>query len=71
MLPYMAQGANSAVEDGAVLGALLSKVLHKSNLPSALKMYQDLRKPRSWAMVEGSLRQVRKIPQSFPVPIAS
>jgi salicylate hydroxylase len=58
MLPYMAQGANSAVEDGAVLGGILSKVSHKSDLLSALKMYQDLRKSRSWAMVRGSLQQV-------------
>ena len=58
MLPYMAQGANSALEDGAVLGGILSKVQSKSELSSALKIYQDLRKPRSWAMVKGSLKQV-------------
>ncbi|RVX74753.1 hypothetical protein B0A52_01030 [Exophiala mesophila] len=57
MLPYMAQGANSALEDGAVLGGILSKVQSKSELSSALKIYQDLRKPRSWAMVKGSLKQ--------------
>ncbi|KUL92105.1 hypothetical protein ZTR_02230 [Talaromyces verruculosus] len=29
MLPYMAQGANSSVEDGAKIGALLSKETFK------------------------------------------
>lgn len=58
MLPYMAQGANSALEDAAVLGTLIAKAHDKSDLPAPLQLYQHLRKPRSLAMVKGSLRQV-------------
>lgn len=58
MLPYMAQGANSALEDAAVLGTLLAKARDRSDLQTLLPMYQQLRKPRSWSMVQGSLRQV-------------
>lgn len=49
MLPYLAQGANSSLEDGAVLGHLLSKVRRSemaTQLPKVSRMYQDLRMPR-------------------------
>ena len=59
MLPYMAQGANSALEDAAVLGTLIGNARDKSDLPALLQAYQKLRKPRSLAMVKGSLTQVR------------
>lgn len=58
MLPYMAQGANSALEDAAVLGSLIAKAQDRSDLPGILQVYQRLRKPRSLELVEGSLRQV-------------
>lgn len=58
MLPYMAQGAGSALEDGATLGILLSKVTCKDQLPDTLKMYQDLRVPRSTALQKRSMKQV-------------
>lgn len=58
MLPYMAQGANSSIEDGAVLGALIAKAHDKSDLPALLQIYQRLRKPRSLAIVEASFKQV-------------
>jgi len=57
MLPYMAQGAGSALEDGATLGILLSKVTCKDQLPDTLKMYQDLRVPRSTALQKRSMKQ--------------
>lgn len=60
MLPYMAQGANSALEDAAVLGTLIARAQGKSDLPALLHIYQHLRKPRSLAMVKGSLRQVKR-----------
>ncbi|KAL9105763.1 MAG: hypothetical protein Q9227_009111 [Pyrenula ochraceoflavens] len=48
MLPYLAQGANSALEDGAVLGALLSPryLQNKTQVPEALARYELLRKER-------------------------
>lgn len=58
MLPYLAQGANSAIEDGAVLGSLLGKIKHKSQLPQALKLYEELRKVRGDAVVKETFKQV-------------
>lgn len=58
MLPYLAQGANSAIEDGAVLGSLLGKLKTKSQLPQALKMYEELRKVRGDAVVKETFKQV-------------
>lgn len=52
MLPYLAQGANSSLEDGAVVGYLLGQVNASEDdkkaeqLVKAAKMYQDLRKER-------------------------
>lgn len=60
MLPYLAQGANSAIEDGAVLGLLLGKIESKAQLPQALSMYQSLRKIRGESIVKETLKQVSK-----------
>ncbi|ESZ94278.1 FAD binding domain protein [Sclerotinia borealis F-4128] len=54
MLPYLAQGANSSLEDGAVMGFLLGKVgkvngdtgAKEEQLGKAAKMYEGLRKGR-------------------------
>ncbi|KAH6854342.1 hypothetical protein B0I37DRAFT_388412 [Chaetomium sp. MPI-CAGE-AT-0009] len=46
MLPYLAQGANSSLEDGAVLGSLLGRVRRSEmarQLPSVSVLYQKLR----------------------------
>ncbi|OCK75246.1 FAD/NAD(P)-binding domain-containing protein [Lepidopterella palustris CBS 459.81] len=57
MLPYLAQGANSALEDGVVLGRLLSTVKEKSDLPGILRKYEDLRKPRSSFLHKYAMKQ--------------
>ncbi|TRX88277.1 hypothetical protein FHL15_010844 [Xylaria flabelliformis] len=57
MLPYLAQGANSAIEDGAVLGLLLGSIQTRDQLPKALGMYQDLRKARGDAIVKETFKQ--------------
>ncbi|KFY06613.1 hypothetical protein V492_07904 [Pseudogymnoascus sp. VKM F-4246] len=57
MLPYLAQGANSAIEDGAVLGHLLGKVKARNELPRALKLYEQLRKTRGEAVVRETFKQ--------------
>ena len=43
-----------AIEDGAVLGNLLSRISHISQLRPLLKAYQDLRLPRTAATQESS-----------------
>nr|VWO96165.1 Ketoreductase CTB6 (EC (Cercosporin toxin biosynthesis cluster protein 6) [Ganoderma boninense] len=45
--PYRAQGAAMAIEDAAVLGNLLSRITHPSQLPAFLQAYEDLRLPRT------------------------
>ncbi|TDZ51650.1 FAD-dependent monooxygenase OpS4 [Colletotrichum trifolii] len=61
MLPYLAQGANSSLEDGAVLGYVLGKVATRQSkatqLPAAAEMYQQLRKGRGQRIVMESFRQ--------------
>jgi salicylate hydroxylase len=52
--PYRAQGAAMAIEDGAVLGNLLSRISHMSQLGPLLQAYQDLRLPRTAAVQESS-----------------
>jgi salicylate hydroxylase len=57
MLPYLAQGANSSLEDGAVLGLILGKIKEKDQLPGALRMYESLRKKRGEAIVRETFKQ--------------
>jgi salicylate hydroxylase len=61
MLPYLAQGANSAIEDGAVLGLLLGHMQSRKQLPQALRMYEKLRKARCYAIARETFKQVRHI----------
>ena len=58
MLPYLAQGANSSLEDGAVLGFLLGKASSKSQLKNALEMYERLRKARGEEIGRETFKQV-------------
>lgn len=58
MLPYLAQGANSSMEDGAVLGSLLGHLKRKSDLPGVLRLYESLRKSRGEAIARETFKQV-------------
>lgn len=58
MLPYLAQGANSSLEDGAVLGHLLGHMRNKSQLPEILRLYESVRKSRGEAIVRETFKQV-------------
>ena len=58
MLPYLAQGANSSLEDGAVLGRLLKGVRTQPQLAEALERYEKLRKNRGEGIVRESFKQV-------------
>ncbi|KAI0176470.1 FAD/NAD(P)-binding domain-containing protein [Hypoxylon sp. FL1284] len=57
MLPYLGQGANVAVEDGAVLGRLLKYIQTKDQLSKVLEMYEKLRKPRGDAIAKETFGQ--------------
>jgi salicylate hydroxylase len=46
MLPFWAQGAAQAIEDGAVLAACLAQI-GQSDIPQALRLYESLRLPRT------------------------
>jgi salicylate hydroxylase len=46
MLPFMAQGAAQAIEDGAMLATCLSKAAAR-DVPEALRRYERLRLPRA------------------------
>ena len=58
MLPYLGQGAASALEDGASLGTILGAVREPSQIPHAIKLWQDLRKSRGEGLARVSLAQV-------------
>ncbi|KIK61856.1 hypothetical protein GYMLUDRAFT_165326 [Collybiopsis luxurians FD-317 M1] len=53
-LPHMAQGAAQAVEDGGVLGVVLSKIPHNNaeSVNKALKIYEHVRKERAEILVD-------------------
>jgi salicylate hydroxylase len=59
MLPYLAQGANSSIEDGAVLGLLLApeRFKSKAHLPDTLQLFQQLRKARGEGIVRETFKQ--------------
>jgi len=46
MLPFMAQGAAQALEDGATLAACLARTV-PPDVPESLRLYEALRKPRA------------------------
>lgn len=63
-LPYLAQGAAQAIEDGAVLGTLLGRLERPDQVPDVLHLYEQLRKSRTTRIVKGSsaLRYIFHMP---------
>lgn len=59
MLPYLAQGANSAMEDGAVLGYLLARCGGRHAVKSTVELYEQIRKKRSERIQKEAFLQVR------------
>lgn len=53
-LPYLAQGAAMAVEDGATLGECLDRCQDVKDLPRGAAAYESLRKRRCEIIVSGS-----------------
>ncbi|KAK5634871.1 hypothetical protein RRF57_010584 [Xylaria bambusicola] len=57
MLPYLAQGANSSLEDGAVLGRLLGHVTDPNEIAPTLQLYEKVRKTRGEGIAKEALFQ--------------
>lgn len=59
----MAQGAAQAIEDGAVLGVVLSKLPDTSPtaINKALRVYQEVRMERAYTLVELAAENGRKM----------
>ncbi|KAH8886263.1 FAD/NAD(P)-binding domain-containing protein [Thozetella sp. PMI_491] len=55
MVPYMSQGAAMAMEDGAALAYVLSQISSLSELPFAMRTFEQERIKRSGAMQEASM----------------
>ncbi|KAF4547700.1 FAD-binding domain-containing protein 8 [Elsinoe fawcettii] len=53
-LPYLAQGAAMAIEDGATLGWILSHITSKQELPELLDFFCQVRRPRVHSVQRGS-----------------
>lgn len=49
-----AQGAAQAIEDGAVLGELFGRIQHKGQIKDIIRMYEEIRKPRTSRVIAGS-----------------
>ncbi|MEU9475238.1 FAD-dependent monooxygenase [Streptomyces sp. NPDC048191] len=56
MLPFLAQGANQAVEDAAALAVCLAQ---QDDIPGALRQYQELRAPRTTLIQRESRHNAR------------
>jgi salicylate hydroxylase len=55
MLPYMSEGAAMAVEDGAALAEVVSKITSKDQIPAALSLFERERIKRTSQMQQASL----------------
>ncbi|KAM0276005.1 hypothetical protein ACHAQH_007175 [Verticillium albo-atrum] len=47
ILPCLAQGAAQAFEDAGVLGAIFSQPVGRDQIPDALRVFEEVRKPRA------------------------
>lgn len=60
MLPSAAQGAGMCIEDGAAIAELLARVTNHSQIPAAMKAYQELRLPRCSYVVDSGRQNASK-----------
>ncbi|KAF8187977.1 hypothetical protein K438DRAFT_1722766 [Mycena galopus ATCC 62051] len=65
-LPHLNQGAAQAIEDGAVLGVVLSKLTDKHDVHAALLVYERLRKSRTEHLVEQAAASGRALHLTDP-----
>ena len=54
MVPFLAQGAAQAIEDGACLAECLGRLQSRSQLPTLLHAYEAIRKPRTDRIQNGT-----------------
>ncbi len=64
MLPFLAQGAGMAIEDAAVVAAMLAK--HRDDPAHVLRAYEDARRHRTARMQEASRKQGKIYAMSGP-----
>ncbi len=69
MTPDLAQGAGQAFEDAATLGALLHGI-SATDAPAALARYDDIRGPRTTALLHDALRAHRLLGLRGPLALA-
>jgi salicylate hydroxylase len=55
MVPYLAQGAATSIEDGAALAECLDRAKDINDVPALLRAFQAIRKPRCEIIQKGSL----------------
>jgi salicylate hydroxylase len=55
MVPYLAQGAATSIEDGAALAECLDRAKDINDVPTLLRVFQAIRKPRCEIIQKGSL----------------
>jgi len=65
MVPFLAQGAAMAMEDGYVLGGILTR--HPSDPVAALRAYEAARRPRANRVQQGSLDRAATVHEADPV----
>ncbi len=53
-VPYLAQGAATAIEDGAALAECLDRAQSANDIPTLLRAFQTIRKPRCEAIQKGA-----------------
>ena len=54
MVPYLAQGASTSIEDGAALAECIARATDLATIPSALHAFEEIRRPRCEIIQAGS-----------------
>lgn len=54
MVPYMAQGAAMAVEDGVMLATCLSRARSQADLPELMKHFVEMRRDRCYVILDAA-----------------
>ncbi|KAK9474983.1 3-hydroxybenzoate 6-hydroxylase-like protein [Dipodascopsis tothii] len=55
-VPYLAQGAAQAIEDGVTVAELVSAARSPADVPALLRLYEKVREPRATRVQLGSMR---------------
>ncbi|KAJ7339253.1 FAD/NAD(P)-binding domain-containing protein [Mycena albidolilacea] len=66
-LPFMAQGAAMAVEEGGSIGCLFPSGTRQEDVPQRLKAYQDIRKQRGEFVRNESAEQLKNLMCGGPI----